>query len=60
MLHSTHSISFSVLSNASLEGTDLSGLEMSYAHVEGSIDGFTQLPEAHCEVFFDATIFCAL
>lgn len=54
------SISFAMLSNAALQGADLSGLGMAYAHVEGNIDGFTQLPNAHCDVFLDSSLFCAL
>jgi hypothetical protein len=54
------SISFAMLSNAALQGADLSGLQMAYAHLEGNIDGFTQLPNAHCYVFLDSSLFCAL
>ena len=54
------SIHFAIIEDAQLHGADLSGLSMGYAHVSGDIDGFTQLPEAHCDTFFDASIMCVL
>jgi len=54
------SLYFAILENASLEGADFSGMTMGYVQIDGTIDGFTQLPDAPCERFFDGTVFCSL
>ena len=52
------SIHFAHLSDADLQGADLSGLDMGYAAIGGHFDGFTQLPDATCQRFFDGTMSC--